>query len=272
LINFIPVNTNPDFYQIQLPQFEGPFDLLLFFIERDELDIYDIPVSKITQDFLTYIHQMEHLNIEMASDFILTASTLMHIKAKMLLPRPERNELGDLLDPRTELVERLLEYKRYKMVLEQIQNLENDRQDILPRGFTQEEQAFYKNESTPEQELFGLDLFAILKTFKRVLERHQHELEKPRHVINPLPYRLEDVKGDIRQRVRMHGKTDFVTLILEHKDKMYCVFCFLSILEMVQFREIQLLIGEGYNNFWIIPAEVTEDEDSEKTESEISNE
>jgi chromatin segregation and condensation protein Rec8/ScpA/Scc1 (kleisin family) len=111
---------------------EPEFDLLLFFIERDELDIYDIPIYKITTDFLEYIHQMEKLNIELASDFILTASTLMHIKARMLLPRPERNEEGEIVDPRTELVERLLEYKRYKMVLDQIQNLELDRQ-----GFSQ---------------------------------------------------------------------------------------------------------------------------------------
>lgn len=247
------MNTSQDHYQIQLPQFEGPFDLLLFFIERDELDIYDIPISRITSDFLSYIHQMEKLNIELASDFILTASTLMHIKARMLLPRPERNEDGELMDPRTELVERLLEYKRYKMVLEQIQNMESLRQDISVRGFTKDEQELYKHETSPEQELYGLDLFTILRTFKKVLERHQSELEKPKHVIQPLPYRLDDVKATIRERIRLDGKTDFVTLILEVKDRMYTVFCFLSVLEMVQFKEIQIVIGEGYNNFWLLP-------------------
>jgi len=253
------VNTSPDFYQIQLPQFEGPFDLLLFFIERDELDIYDIPVSRITKDFLDYIQQMERLNIEMASDFILTASTLMHIKARMLLPRPERNEDGDLMDPRTELVERLLEYKRYKMVLEQIQNMEAERMEVSGRGYSKEEQESFRNlDISPEQELYGLDLYMILKTFKRVLERHQQDLEKPKHVIQPLPFRMEDVKGDIRQMIRLHGKTDFVTLILAKRDRMYTVFCFLSILELIQFREIQFVIGEGYNNFWIMPPDEIE--------------
>jgi segregation and condensation protein A len=265
------VNTNSDFYQIQLPQFEGPFDLLLFFIERDELDIYDIPVSRITKDFLDYIQQMERLNIEMASDFILTASTLMHIKARMLLPRPERGEDGDLLDPRTELVERLLEYKRYKMVLEQIQNMEADRLEVAGRGYSKEEQESFRNtEISPEQELYGLDLYMILKTFKRVLERHHQDLEKPKHVIQPLPFRMEDVKGDIRQMIRLHGRTDFVSLILAKRDRMYTVFCFLSILELVQFREIQLLIGEGYNNFWIMPPEESDGAPIGETNSENS--
>lgn len=243
----------PESYQIQLPQFEGPFDLLLFFIERDELDIYDIPIYRITTDFLEYIHQMERLNIELASDFILTASTLMHIKARMLLPRPERNEEGEIVDPRTELVERLLEYKRYKMVLDQIQNMEADRQDMATRGFTRDEQELFKQETSPEQELFGLDLFTILKTFKRVLERHQAELEKPKHVIQPLPYKMEEVKAEIAARIRVTGKVDFVALILEKKDRMYTIFCFLSILEMVQFKQLSIVIGEGYNNFWLMP-------------------
>src|SRR5471030_2756667 len=102
-------------YQIRISQFEGPFDLLLFFIERDELDIYDIPIYKLTTDFLTYIHQMETLNIEVASEFILVAATLMRIKAKMLLPRRDVDPVtGEEIDPRDELVNRLIEYKKFK--------------------------------------------------------------------------------------------------------------------------------------------------------------
>jgi len=96
-------------FEIKLPLFEGPFDLMLFFIERDELDIYDIPISKITNDFLDYVHQLETLEIEVASEFILFAATLMKIKSRMLLPRPEVNELGEVIDPREELVRNLLE-------------------------------------------------------------------------------------------------------------------------------------------------------------------
>jgi len=89
-------------YQIKLPQFEGPFDLLLFFIERDELDIYNIPISNIIKDFLDYIHAQEQLNIELSSEFILFVSTLMRIKARMLLPRKELDAQGNEIDPRQE--------------------------------------------------------------------------------------------------------------------------------------------------------------------------
>src|SRR5579871_2352840 len=101
-------------YQIKLPQFEGPFDLLLFFIERDELDIYNIPITKLTNEFLDHIHELETLNIELASEFILFVSTLMRIKAKMLLPRRELDAQGNEIDPRMELVDKILEYKRFK--------------------------------------------------------------------------------------------------------------------------------------------------------------
>jgi Uncharacterized conserved protein len=101
-------------FQIKLSQFEGPFDLLLFFIERDELDIYDIPITRIIKDFLDFIHGAEKLNIELSSEFILFVSTLMRIKAKMLLPRKELDAQGNEIDPRQELIDKLLEYKRYK--------------------------------------------------------------------------------------------------------------------------------------------------------------
>src|ERR1051325_11329853 len=99
-------------YQIKLEHFEGPFDLLLFFIERDELDIYNIPISKITKDFLDFIHGQDKLNIELSREFILFDSTLMRIKAKMLLPRKELDAEGNEIDPRQELVDKIMEYKR----------------------------------------------------------------------------------------------------------------------------------------------------------------
>src|SRR6478735_10670599 len=115
-----------DTYEIKLPQFEGPFDLLLFFIERDELDIYDIPIYKITNDFLDYIHRLEKMNVDIASEFILVAATLMRIKAKTLLPRPDIDPQGNEIDPREELVAHLLEYKRYKGVVGELSSMEED--------------------------------------------------------------------------------------------------------------------------------------------------
>src|SRR5690606_39830332 len=126
-------------YQIKLPQFEGPFDLLLFFIERDELDIYNIPIHQMTKDFLVYIHEMEALNIELASEFILFISTLMRIKAKMLLPRKEIDALGNEIDPRQELVDKILEYKKYKEASAKMAEMEAVRMLMVKRGNIQKE-------------------------------------------------------------------------------------------------------------------------------------
>src|SRR6186997_3134540 len=128
-------------FEIKLPQFEGPFDLLLFFIERDEIDIHNIPISDITNDFLDYIHQMNEFNIELASEFILVAATLMRIKAKMLLPRPELDEQGNEIDPRQDLIERLILYKQYKEACNDMQGMEEVRSLMTERGNIQKELA-----------------------------------------------------------------------------------------------------------------------------------
>ncbi|MEL6925565.1 MAG: segregation/condensation protein A, partial [Bacteroidota bacterium] len=156
-------------YTIQLPQFKGPFDLLLFFIERDELDIYDIPIAKITDDFLAYIRQMEALNIDVASEFILVAATLMRIKAKMLIPRKEVDEQGNEIDPREELVARLLEYKRYKEILEDMRLLEQQRASQTGRGNVTSELQILAQEALADVELEKLTMFKLLKAFERVM-------------------------------------------------------------------------------------------------------
>src|SRR6201990_3608458 len=130
-----------DTYQIKLAQFEGPFDLLLFFIERDEIDIYNIPISKITKDFLNFIHGQEKLNIELSSEFILFVSTLMRIKAKMLLPRKELDAQGNEIDPRQELVDKILEYKKYKEAAAQMAEMEAMRMLMVKRGNLQKDLA-----------------------------------------------------------------------------------------------------------------------------------
>lgn len=112
-------------YVVSLPNFEGPLDLLLFFIKRDELDIYDIPIAQITEEFLVYTHALQMLDLEQAGEFIVMAATLMQIKAKMLLPKPERvSDEEEEEDPRAELVRRLLEYKQYKEIAEQLRGRE----------------------------------------------------------------------------------------------------------------------------------------------------
>ncbi len=238
-------------YRILLPQFEGPFDLLLFFIERDELDIQDIPISSITEDFLAYTKHLDAMNIELASEFILVASTLMRIKAKMLLPRPELNEKGEEIDPRQELVLRLLEYKRYKEVLEQMSSLEEAQAERARRGYSGKEEKELLQQDLPEEELVGLDLYTIMRTFKRIWERHQDEIRAPRHVIRKYPYSLDEVKNRMMEQVMLHERIDFVSFIMEEPNRIFVVFSFLAVLELVQGQRISLVIGEGFNQFWL---------------------
>jgi segregation and condensation protein A len=151
--------TTQENFEVKLPLFEGPFDLLLFFIERDELDIYDIPISKITNDFLEYIHHMETFNIEVASEFILVAATLMRIKSKMLLPRPQIDAQGNEIDPREELVRHLLEYKKYKSVVDSFQKMEENELLKEKRGNLVKELKALAESTNVESELQDVNVF-----------------------------------------------------------------------------------------------------------------
>ena len=188
-------------FEIKLPLFEGPFDLMLFFIERDELDIYDIPISKITNDFLDYVHHMENLEIEVASDFILFAATLMKIKSRMLLPRPVLNEQGELVDPREDLVRNLLEYKKYKSVVEELSALEQDRMSKEKRGnLVKELQELSKLEDV-EAELQHLDLYKLLHVFQKCMSRLAARADEPTHTIIQYPYTIEQQKAFVLEKI-----------------------------------------------------------------------
>jgi segregation and condensation protein A len=174
---------NTEIYQIKLPQFEGPFDLLLFFIERDELDIYNIPITKITNEFLDYIHHSEALNIELSSEFILFISTLMRIKAKMLLPRKELDAQGNEIDPRQELVDKILEYKRFKEAANKMSELEALRMLMVKRGNIQEELSKIGEESGEGTEIQAVSLFKLMKAFEKVATRLHEKRHQPVHTV-----------------------------------------------------------------------------------------
>jgi len=243
-----------DTYEIKLPQFEGPFDLLLFFIERDELDIYDIPISKLTSDFLSYIHQMERLNVEVASEFILVAATLMRIKSKLLLPRREVNpETGVEIDPREELVSRLIEYKKYKEATEVMRKMEDDRQSISKRGNALSETKEIAAMFETEFEMQSLSMFRLLKAFQNVLDRLEREKNKVVHTVETPAYTIAGEKMVLMERVRPGVKTSFERIFDGVENRVHAIFVFLSVLELVQEQKISIVIGEGYNNFWLEP-------------------
>lgn len=238
-------------YSIKLPQFEGPFDLLLFFIERDELDIQDIPIFNITQDFLEYIHHMEQLNIELASEFILVAATLMRIKAKMLLPRRELHpETGEEIDPRQELVNRLIEYKKYKEVSETLRNFEEDRQSISKRGNIEEEYQTIAAMYETEYEMQSLTMFRLLKSFQNVVERMERERNKPVHTVIQPPY---TIAGEKMMLTDIIGEKEvlFEKIFEDVNVRVHAIFRFLAMLELIQEQYLYIVVGEGYNNFWL---------------------
>jgi segregation and condensation protein A len=238
-------------FSVKLPLFEGPFDLLLFFIQRDELDIHDIPISRITQDFLEYLKQLEEMNIEVASEFILVAATLMSIKAKILLPRPVLDAAGNEIDPREELVSHLLEYKRYKSVLAELEKLEAERMNKEKRGNISSELAELMQASDAEAEVQHLDLYKLLKVYLKVIERYEIEQTKPVHRIVPFPYTIEEQKKWILAQCFSEEWIAFETIILQSMDKIVLIFNFLAILELLQMNRLQLRLGEGMNNFWL---------------------
>ncbi|HVU55912.1 MAG TPA: segregation/condensation protein A [Puia sp.] len=250
-------------YQIKLPQFEGPFDLLLFFIERDELDIYNIPISKIIQDFLSYIHSQEHLNIELSSEFILFVSTLMRVKAKMLLPRKELDEQGNEIDPRQELIDKLLEYKRYKEAAATLAEMEAIRHLMVRRGNLQKELSQIGEEAGEGTEIQAITLFKLMKTFERLMQRIQQRQNKPVHTVVQYRYTMEDSREYMLGLVERERTLSFEKIFDTCENRLHAIFTFLSMLELVQAKYMHILIGEGRNNFIVEWNENrSEDEDS----------
>ena len=238
-------------YEIKLPLFEGPFDLLLFFIERDEIDIMDIPISKITNDFFEYISDLESMNIEVASEFIVVAATLMRIKSRMLLPRLSVDEDGNEIDPRDELVEHLMEYKKYKSVISEFSNLEDHRLGKKVRGNLVNEVGVIGERAKVESELQDIDLYKLLVVFQNVLSRYEVEKNKPNHQIFEYPYTISEQKKFLINLLKSKSKISFVKLIEDNPLKILVIYNFLAMLELIQESKVKLSLGNGMNNFWI---------------------
>jgi segregation and condensation protein A len=237
-------------FEIKLAQFEGPFDLLLFFIERDELDIHDIPIAKITDDFLNYIHQMSSLNMELASEFIYVAATLMRIKAKMLLPRYAAEEDGEL-DPKAELVRKLIEYKKFKLICEELRPMEEERLKQEKRGNITFDLQQVEKTAVPGEELSELTLYKLMMVYDRVTKRFANRTEEVKHTVVQYPYTIEKQKKAINELLMINSKMDFKALAGHSENKVHFVYNFLAVLEMLQQELINIQIGLGYNNFWI---------------------
>lgn len=242
---------NTTTYQIKLDQFEGPFDLLLFFIERDELDIYNIPITRIINDFLDFIHSTGKLNIELSSEFILFVSTLMRIKAKMLLPRIEIDAHGNEIDPRQELIDKILEYKKFKEASAKMAEMEAVRMLMVKRGNLQKELARIGEEAGEGTEIQTLTLFKLMKAFERVAIRIQQRNNKPVHTVVQYNYTMEGSREYMLETCRVEKSMSFEKIFDTCEDRIHAIFLFLGMLELIQQKYMNILIGEGRNNFII---------------------
>jgi segregation and condensation protein A len=241
-----------DTFTIKLPAFEGPFDLLLFFIERDELDIYNIPIAKITDDFLEYMHHMETMNIDLASEFIVVAASLMRIKAKLLLPRKQIDDEGNEIDPRQELVERLLEYKRYKSVLDDLRRLEDVRAVMSPRGYANTELRKLAETALADAEMESVTLYKLLRVFERLLNRFEEDQKARRiHTVYNFIYTIQEQRNFLKQALKPGEKTSFEAIFLKLENRIHAIVTFLAMLELLNAQEMVIVQGEGMNNFWL---------------------
>lgn len=243
------MNVSAPSYQIKLAQFEGPFDLLLFFIERDELDIYNIPITKIINDFLVFVHHEEKLNIELSSEFILFVSTLMRIKAKMLLPRKELDALGNEIDPRQELIDKILEYKKYKEAAAQMAEMEATRMLMVKRGNLQKEMINVGEEAGEGTEIQNITLYKLMKAFEKAMQRMYDRSHRPVHTVVRYNYTMEESREYMLVRMQAEKTVVFEKIFDVCENRIHAIFLFLSLLELVQLRYMSILTGEGRNNF-----------------------
>lgn len=240
-----------EIFEIKLPVFEGPFDLLLFFIERDELNIQDVEIAKITNDFLAYIHQLLSVNVEVASEFILVAATLMRIKSKMLLPRIEVDESGLEINPEQDLIARLIAYKQFKSAAEEMKVFEEARMKQERRGNIEYDLSQAAESSTHQDELLSLDLYKLLIVYQRTMQKYELRSDEVKHTVVQYPYTIEQQKHFIANLLNINKEINF-TLVLKNSDnKVHFVYNFLAILEMLQQQVVEITIGSGYNNFSI---------------------
>jgi len=236
-------------YKVKLTQFEGPLDLLLFFIKRDELNIYDIPIARLTKEFLEYVNLIKILDLEVAGDFILMASTLMHIKVRMLLPR-EIDEKGEEIDPRADLVKALLEYKRYKEMSEELSYFESNQRKRKYRGNFSADIKEAPNEY--DILLKNVSIYDLAKAFRYAIEQVK---EEPVHQIKKMNVSIEEQIAFIIEKLKEFPELHFLQLIESLKEKIRIIVTFIALLELVKVGRIGIQVTPLYNDFIIIQKE-----------------
>ncbi len=233
-------------YRVKLQNFEGPLDLLLFLIKKNEVDIYDIPIAEITSQYLEYVEIIKLLDLESAGEFILLAATLIRIKAKMLLPRPQTDEEEEIIDPRMELVSRLLEYKRFKELAFKLSDLEEKQSNVFPRGYYQEIEPDTESGIDIDEEV---TLYSLISAFKQVLDQIPKETV---HHIEDIQISLEEQSEYILNRLGNGNQITFFELVSQIRDKLIIVVTFIALLELIRRGELIARQSKAFGEIWIV--------------------
>ncbi|MES3629497.1 MAG: segregation/condensation protein A [Longimonas sp.] len=231
-------------YQVELQQFEGPLDLLLFFIKRDEIDIYDIPIAKITDEYLTYVRVLEEIDLDGVADFIYMAALLINIKAQMLLPNASEDEEGEEVDPRRELVERLLEYVRFKEGADQLAVRKEARERHATRG-----DASPVREQYEQQPAKAVDhtVYDLMKALAHMLHEPP-ETDDPIHEVEPLEYSVDEQQVYVMERLQHAEELSFRSII-RSRSKPFVIATFLAVLELARQHHLRVHVNESRTNF-----------------------
>jgi len=216
-------------YWAKLSEYEGPLDILLHFVKEEELNIYDIPISKITKDFLEYLNYIQSLDIEVAGEFLLMASELMKIKARMLLPQlSEEGEL-DEEDPRVTLVRKLLEYKRFKDASKDLEHFEQEARNLYVRNYFEKDERIYEKDFEHDKSLKNVTIYNLIKGYKNVISHMKGGVVHP---IEPLDISPEIQREFLINFLKNIDKISFEELTKEMKEKIVIICTFLSILQL----------------------------------------
>ena len=232
-------------FNIKLENFEGPLDLLLYFIKRDKIDIYDIPITQITNEYISVIDEAKTLDVSIAGEFLFMASLLLRIKTQMLLPRQVDEESLDIDDPRIDLVAQLLEYKKYKNIANKLKNLHFENKDTFFRSSTK---VVYDQSPDISDFLQEVTLYEISKIFKEAIENAptQDSFEIYRETVS-----LKDQKELILQRLKTNKILSLKKLVKKLETKIEIIVTFLALLEMIKQSEIICLQKENFKDIEI---------------------
>ena len=234
-------------YRVKLTEFEGPLDLLLFFIKRDELDITNIPISRITQEFLEYLHLMASLDLEVAGDFIVMAATLMQIKVRMLLPRDEH--AAEEEDPRAELIRRLIEYKRFKEMAQEFGGLEEEQRKVYYRRFFEGDTKTLVEEED-DRFLKDISLFNLIAAYKSAIDQMPRKVV---HEVQLLSVTVDEQMSFVMDFLRVHGPTTLLQLVAHMVEKIRIIVTVIALLELTKNKVVAIAAVEDRDDVAIRP-------------------